>query len=198
MDERLAAVQAKLAGELGDGVVRDGQDDELRIVEQRRRLGERANARYERTEPLAPRLIPGSDGHDRPAGTMERRAERRAHGSRADDPDQRRLAGLRVAVRVLVCGLARPVVMAGPRRVEVDPGAAQLVHRGRPLVRRQRVPAARRRRAAVLARPSARAAPVPRSPGLHAAAPRGPGVCSGYPFIVSSLASVEVAERGAA
>ena len=44
VDHRLAAVHPERAGQRGDGVVRDGQDDQLDLVEDRLRVGEDAGA----------------------------------------------------------------------------------------------------------------------------------------------------------
>ena len=96
VDQRLAAVQAQLAREPLDGVVRDGEDDQLDLVEDRRRLGEGARARHQAAEALTPGRVARCDGHDRPAGAVQRRAERRPDRARAPMiPTQRRLARLR-------------------------------------------------------------------------------------------------------
>ncbi len=144
MDDRLAAVQAEAAGDDGDRVVGDGDDDELRVVEKRVRLGEGANAWHEAAKALAPPGIAGRDRADDPTRAIEGHAERGSHGSRADDSDDRRLArlgpdmGMGVRLGVVV-GPARRAVMrvvaAGTARarlrVQPDPARLELVeHRG--------------------------------------------------------------------
>ena len=54
-------------GERLDDVVRDGEDHELDVVDERVRLGERADARDALAEPLAARRVARRDGADRPA-----------------------------------------------------------------------------------------------------------------------------------
>ena len=53
VDDRLPAVQPEVAGHGADGVVGHGQDDELDLVEERGRLGERPRPGDEAPEPLA-------------------------------------------------------------------------------------------------------------------------------------------------
>src|SRR6185503_18171825 len=126
MHERLAAVEPELAGQLADRVVGDCEDDQLGLVEDRRRLDEGTDRRDQRAEPLPPRVVPGADRDHRPAGAMQRRPERGPDRPGADDPDERWLARLGALVRVAVAGLLGPV-MSMPGRIQVDPLAAQLV-----------------------------------------------------------------------
>ena len=159
-----------------DRVVRDRDDDQLDLVEERRRLGKRAAAVDQALEPLAPRRVAAGDGLDRPAGPVEGDAEGRADGTGADDPDDRRVGALRPDVRVgVVVGvdLVAVPVLARRDRVEVDSGCLELLDR---LVA-QAVP--------VRASPSPRGSPRPSS----AAGPGGPP--RAVLFHATSVPSVE-------
>ena len=106
-----------------DRIVGDGQDDQLDLVDERLRVGERAAHLDERPEPLAPAGVAAGDGVDRPARARQGDPERRPHGPRPDDPDDRWLAGPGVLVRVGVVArmdLVAVAVVAGRRRIEVD------------------------------------------------------------------------------
>ena len=102
----------RLVGEAGEGVVRDGQDDQLDLVEDGCRFGERARAADEPAEPLPATGIAAGHRGDRPAAAAEGDPEGRADGSGTDDPQERRVAGrgvlvgmavgVRSAVRVIV------------------------------------------------------------------------------------------------
>src|SRR5439155_25707563 len=135
-------------------------DDELGLVEDRRRLGEGASRGYEPAEPVAPGLVARRDGHHRPARSMQRGAECRPHRASPDDPDQWRLPRLRVAMGVGVARLLGAVVRM-PGRVEIDASLPQVVERGRIRC----TPRPPRRRLA---------------PGLHAV-PGYPSTCRVYP-----------------
>ena len=102
VDDGLPAVQAQAARDDRDRVVGDGDDDELGVIEDRRGLGERSNARHERPEAVAPGRISRRDRTDDPAGAIQRHAEGRPDSPGADDPDDRRLARLGVDVRMAV------------------------------------------------------------------------------------------------
>ena len=173
VDERLAAVQPELARELLDRVVRHREDHQLDLVEDRRRFDKRPHPGHEGAEPVAARLVSRRDGDDRPARPMQGGPERRPHRTRADEPDERRLARLGVPVGMLVARLARAVLVVGRRRIEVDSRPAELVdRRGVGDAGRGR-PGARPSRACL----------------------GGPERALGVPFHVSSLASVEVRQR---
>ena len=92
MDHRLAAVHVELGGDGRDRVVGDGEDDQLDLLDERRRVGEGADARDEAPESVAPARVAARDGVDRPASPVERDAERGPDRTRPDDPDDRRLA----------------------------------------------------------------------------------------------------------
>ena len=102
VDHGLAAVQAQTRGQRGDGVVRDGDDDQLDLLDEGLRLGERTGPADERAEVLAPARVTARHRLDRPAGPGEGDAQRGPDRTRADDPDDRRLARLRVVVGMLV------------------------------------------------------------------------------------------------
>ena len=93
MDHRLPAVHPERGGERRDGVIGDGQDDELDLVEDRFGVREDAADLDQRTEPLAPTGVAAGDRVDRPAAAAERDTEGRPDGPGPDDPDDRRLAG---------------------------------------------------------------------------------------------------------
>ncbi len=119
VDHRLAAVHPEGRRQRCDRIVGYGDDDELDLVHQGLRLGERARRGHERPEPFAPRRITRRDGRHGPTGPSEGHPERRADRARSHDPDDRRLARLAVLVRV-------NVVVWRPVRVEVDPAGGQL------------------------------------------------------------------------
>ena len=109
-----------------DGVVGDGDDDELDLLDER--LGS-ANARApstQRPEALAPLRVAAGDGVDRPARAAQRDAQRRPDGARPDDPGDRRLARVRRAggdARGRAAWTSSPWrCVPGRHRVEVDPG----------------------------------------------------------------------------
>jgi hypothetical protein len=125
MDHRLTAVHPKRAGEGGDRVVGDREDDELDLVEDRLRVGEDADDVDERAEPLTAGRVAAGDGVDRPAGTRQRHPQSGPDRPRPDDPDDRWLAGFGMRVRMDVVarvGLVAMAVHAGRRRVEIDAG----------------------------------------------------------------------------
>ena len=181
VDQRLAAVQAQLAGEALDGVVRHGEDDQLDLVEDRRRLGEGAGAGHEATEPLAPRGVPRGDRDDRPAGPVQRRPERRARRRPAPTiPIERRLAGLGVPVRMGVAGL----------------GVVVVVRRG--AVGSRSMPRSRRSSRAAgsgTASPRDGRIRIAGAPRLHRPARQGLTARLGVRFHASSLPSAEVRQR---
>ena len=82
MDDRLTRVQPQVPGELRDGVVRHGQDDQLDVVDERGGLGERPHVRHVLAEPAPAAGIPRGNGADRPAGARQRDAQREARRSR--------------------------------------------------------------------------------------------------------------------
>ena len=98
--------------------------DQLDLVDEGRRLGERADARRRGCGTLPPGGVAARDGVDRPAGAVEGDAERRPDRAGPDDPDDRRLAGLASDVRV------RVVVRRGPA-VAVAVVARRRAGRGR-------------------------------------------------------------------
>ena len=123
MDHGLAAIEAKLAGEDGQRVVGNREDDQLNLVEKRRRLREATRARDQASEPLAAGGIARGNGDDRPAGARQGHAEGRPNGARPHDPDGRRFVWPRVHVGVGVIGgmdLVAMTVLAGRDRIEVD------------------------------------------------------------------------------
>src|SRR6185503_15960954 len=143
VDHRLAAVHVEAARDPRDRVVRDGEDDQLDLFDQGRRVGERPDARDEAPKPLAPRRVPAGDGMDRPAAAGQGDAEGRPDGAGPDDPDDRRLArralGVGMRVRMVVDRVAPEVGMEGvglsgaglvghaaarrdDPRIQVDPG----------------------------------------------------------------------------
>ena len=125
VDHGLAAIHPERGGERPDDVIGDGQDDQLDFVEDRLRVGEDSADLDQRTKPLAPGGIAAGDGMDRPTPACEGDAERRPDRSRPDDPDDRRLPGFRVEVRVAMVARVRLRVMAmgaGSDRVQIDAG----------------------------------------------------------------------------
>ena len=84
MDERLATVQAKLAGEALDDVIGHGEEHQLDLFQEPGRFGKGARARNQAAKSFAPGRIAGRDGNDRPAHPMERRAERGPDGPRTE------------------------------------------------------------------------------------------------------------------
>jgi aconitate hydratase len=83
-------------------------------------------------EVLAPAGVPRRDGGDRPAGPVERHAKRPADRAGPDDREVRVFAGLAAQVRMRMSVLVDDVPVAmepGPRWVEVDPGAFEVVDR---------------------------------------------------------------------
>ena len=154
MDHRLAAVHADAGGEGRDHVVGDGQDDQLDLLNEGLRLGERAHPVHELPEPLpasASRLATAWIGQ--PA-RRQGGAERGADGARPDDARVRRLAGLGVVmgmhVVVDVDLVAMPVVPVR-HRVQVDAG---LVDRCSVSLRRRAAASAGRSPHAFIGRPS--------------------------------------------
>jgi len=134
-----------------DRVVGDREDDELDLLDERRRVHERPDAGDQAPEPLAPSGVAARHGMDRPARPVEGHTERRADRTRADDPDHRRLPGRAldvgvavghgVVVRVLtVTPVAAPIRGPGrARRVDVDPGVIELAERLLAGLRRERL-----------------------------------------------------------
>ena len=100
VDHGLPAVHPEAAGERPDHIVRDGQDDQLDLLDQRLRVGEGPGDLDQRAEPLASTGVAAGHGVDRPAGPRQRHAERGADRARPDDPDDRWLARLRMLVRM--------------------------------------------------------------------------------------------------
>ena len=132
VDHRLPPVQPELPGDLCDRVVRHGEDDQLHLVHQGIRLGERAGTRDVLAEAFASPGIAGGDRDHRPACAREGRAQGRAHRSGADDPHRRSLAGLAVDVRVgMIVRVVLVAVLVVTRRggIEIDAMCRQL--RGR-------------------------------------------------------------------
>ena len=78
----------------------------------RLRLGEGPADVDQRAEPLAPAGVAAGDRVDRPAGPRQRDAERGPDRAGPDDPDDRRLARLRVVVRVGVVARVGLVAVA--------------------------------------------------------------------------------------
>ena len=125
VDHRLAAVHPEGGSQRGDGVVRDGQDDQLDLVEDGLRIGKDAGHLDQRAEALPAAGVAAGHGLDRPAGAAQGDSERGPDRTGPDDPDDRRLAGSGVGVRVDVVarmGLVTVAVAAGRDRVEVDAG----------------------------------------------------------------------------
>ena len=125
VDHRLPAVHPDRPGERRDGVVGDGDDDQLDLLDEGLRLGERADAVDLRAEPLAAGRVAAGDRLDRPAGPAQGDPEGGPDRARPDDPDDRRLARLGVLMRVLVVARVDVVavaVVARRGRVEVDAG----------------------------------------------------------------------------
>ena len=123
MDHRLAAVHADAAGDRGDRVVRDGQDDQLDLLDER--LSASAKARTPATSSGTARAGRGRGWRPRGSASPpgQGHAERRPDRARPDDPDERRLAGRSSAGAgwAWSCGRAVAVVRGrGSARVEVD------------------------------------------------------------------------------
>ena len=126
VDHGLTAVHADLAGERPDGVVRDGQDDQLDLLDQRLRLGEGARTLDGAGEPGTAVRIATRHGVDRPTGTAQGESQRRADRAGPDDTGRGCLTRLgrvvRMAVAVgvdLAIGMA---VLPGRDGVQVDAG----------------------------------------------------------------------------
>ncbi len=112
-----------LGGEVGDRVVGDRDDDELDLLDEGLRFGERPRAVQRRGDARTPVRVAARDGVDRPAGPDQGGAERGPDGTTADDPGRGPLtgAGVPVGVRVTVrVHLVAVAVVTGRDRVEVD------------------------------------------------------------------------------
>ena len=163
VDHRLAAVHPDLAGERLDRVVRHGQDDQLDLLDEGLRLGERPGARRPAREPRPPAGVAAGDRMDRPAGPAEGEPERGPDRAGADDAGRRRLARPRALVRVGVpvsVDLAVVVAVVARRDgVEVDAGRRDrrlgLCAVALRVVARQRAPRLHRERAGAGRGPSA-------------------------------------------
>ena len=72
-------------GERGERVVGDGDDDQLDLLDEGLRLGERPGAAGQAGQPLAPGRIAAGDRLDRPAGPGQGEGQRAADRAAADD-----------------------------------------------------------------------------------------------------------------
>ena len=104
VDHGLAAVHPDPPRHRLDGVVGDGQDDELDLLDEGLRLGEGPDALDQAREPLAATDVAAGDGMDRPAGTAQGDAEGGPDRARPDDARVRRLARQRVVMGMRVVG----------------------------------------------------------------------------------------------
>jgi hypothetical protein len=124
VDHRLPAVHPDAAGKRRDGVVGHGEDDELDLLDEGRRLREAACSLDPASKRLAPTGITARHGVDGPARPGEGDAEGGPDGTRADDPDDRRLLrsapDVRMRVIVLVLDVAVPVPSGGRHGIELD------------------------------------------------------------------------------
>ena len=125
VDHRLAAVHADAGRQRRDHVVGHGEDDQLDLLDEGLRLGERARPLDEAREAFPAAGVAAGDGVDRPAGPAQGEPERRPDRTRAHDPGVWRLAGYGMVMRMHVIALVRLVAVAMvPIRdgVEIDAG----------------------------------------------------------------------------
>ena len=125
MDHGLAAVQPGLCRERGEGVVGDGDDDQLDLLDQGLRLGEGSGAAGQAGQSLAPVRIAAGDRLDRPVGPGQGERQRGADRAAADDARGRALAGPGVLMGMPVAvgvDLVAVAVVTRRERIEVDAG----------------------------------------------------------------------------
>jgi len=159
MDHGLAAVQPGLCRERSELVVRDGDDDQLDLLDERLRFGECARATGQPGHPLTAGRIAAGDRLDRPAGAGQGQGERTPDRAAADDPGRRTLARTGVLMGMLVAvgvDLVAVPVVTRRGRIEVDAGGLDgrlglgAVALG--IVTRERAPRLHRRPAAAVGR----------------------------------------------
>ncbi len=128
VNHRLAAVQVEAPGQARQGIVGNGEDDELDLIQEGGRLGEPSSSRHKGSKSLPTARVAGGNRPDRPAGMGERDPESRANRPGTHDPDDRRFIDSRVEVRM---GMVRRVdlvtmaVLARRNGIQVDPAVRE-------------------------------------------------------------------------
>jgi hypothetical protein len=112
VDERLAAVQVEIRGHGCDGVVRDGQEDQVGVIEDGGRFGKTAAAGNARGEVDAARLVAARDRGYGPAGTGEGDGQRGPDVTSTDESEPRSTVGFDGIM--VVVGRYRSQLVHGP------------------------------------------------------------------------------------